>query len=143
MDTRDWTSIKGNWNRCKGQLKERWGKLTDDDLTRIDGDRDQLIGILQQRYGLARERIEAEVDDFAGTDLGNEAEGWAQRAKHKAAHFVEQTKNYFKDHKIRDMVHEAEDVVRRNYLVAMGVGLGAGFLLGMLTSGRREKLIVD
>lgn len=60
----NWDQIQGNWKEMKGKIKEKWGKLTDDDLTVIAGKRDQLAGILQQRYGLAKESAEAELDRF-------------------------------------------------------------------------------
>lgn len=59
-----WDEIKGNWREYKGRLKEKWGELTDDDLDRIEGKRDQLLGILQNRYGRTRERAENEIRDF-------------------------------------------------------------------------------
>ncbi|MCI0445741.1 CsbD family protein [bacterium] len=59
----DW--MEGNWNIVKGKVKEKWGKLTDDDLDVIKGKRDQLIGSIQKRYGYAREQAEREADDFA------------------------------------------------------------------------------
>ena len=51
----DWNLIEGNWKQAQGKIKEKWGKLTEDDLTKINGQREQLEGILQQRYGLAKE----------------------------------------------------------------------------------------
>ncbi len=59
-----WDKIAGSWKQLKGQVKERWGKLTDDDITAIDGKQDQLAGKLQERYGYAKEKIEQEVSDF-------------------------------------------------------------------------------
>jgi uncharacterized protein YjbJ (UPF0337 family) len=59
-----WDEIKGNWREYKGRLKEKWGELTDDDLDRIEGKRDQLLGVLQNRYGRTRERAENEIRDF-------------------------------------------------------------------------------
>jgi uncharacterized protein YjbJ (UPF0337 family) len=53
--------LEGNWKQLKGTIKEWWGKLTDDDLMIIDGNRDQLVGRLQERYGWTRERAEADV----------------------------------------------------------------------------------
>jgi len=53
--------ISGNWKQLTGKVKETWGKLTDDDLTVVEGKRDQLIGRIQERYGLAKEQAEAEV----------------------------------------------------------------------------------
>jgi uncharacterized protein YjbJ (UPF0337 family) len=54
--------LKGKWKQMRGELKTWWGDLTDDDLDRIEGERDKLIGLLQERYGYTRERAEAEVD---------------------------------------------------------------------------------
>jgi len=63
----NWDTVKGNWKQFKGKAKEKWGKLTDDDLTTIEGQRDQLLGKLQERYGLGKEQAEREFDDFART----------------------------------------------------------------------------
>lgn len=54
--------LKGQWNQIKGRLKEKWGKLTDDELDQIAGRKDQLLGSLQKRYGFARDRAERELD---------------------------------------------------------------------------------
>lgn len=62
----NWDELKGNWLELKGKVKQRWGRLTDDDLTAIDGKREELIGRLQQRYGRTREEIEEEVEEFSG-----------------------------------------------------------------------------
>jgi uncharacterized protein YjbJ (UPF0337 family) len=62
----NWDEIKGNWKQIKGKVKEKWGKLTDDDMTTIAGKRDQLAGILQERYGYAKDQAEKELDDFVG-----------------------------------------------------------------------------
>ena len=60
----NWDQIKGNWMQFQGKVKEKWGKLTDDDLTTIGGKRDQLVGVLQQKYGYAKSHAEQELDDF-------------------------------------------------------------------------------
>ena len=60
----NWDQIKGNWKQISGKVKEKWGKLTDDDLTTAAGKRDQMLGLLQQRYGIAKERAEKEIDEF-------------------------------------------------------------------------------
>ena len=54
--------ILGGDDKAKGQVKEKWGKLTDDDLTQINGQREQLEGIIQQRYGLAKDMVRKDVD---------------------------------------------------------------------------------
>ena len=60
----NWDRIEGNWVEFKGKARERWGKLTDDDLDVIAGKREQLIGVLQQRYGYAKDSLERELRDF-------------------------------------------------------------------------------
>ena len=54
----------GQWKQFKGKVKEQWGKLTDDDLTALEGDLDQLTGRVQERYGIAKEEAERQVRDF-------------------------------------------------------------------------------
>jgi len=56
----DWNRVEGNWKEVKGKVKEKWGKLTDDDLTAINGQREQLEGRLQQRYGYAKDQTKKE-----------------------------------------------------------------------------------
>jgi uncharacterized protein YjbJ (UPF0337 family) len=58
--------LKGKWKEIKGEVKEKWGKLTDDDLTVVEGNKDKLLGILQQKYGYAKEKAEKEYNDFIG-----------------------------------------------------------------------------
>jgi len=62
--TMDWNRVEGNWKQTKGKIKEKWGQLTDDDLTAINGKRDQLEGKIQQRYGLAKDMVRKDVDDW-------------------------------------------------------------------------------
>ena len=56
--------IEGRWKQVKGKMKEQWGKLTDDDLDVIAGKRDQLLGRIQERHGLAKDEAEREVENF-------------------------------------------------------------------------------
>ena len=63
----NWDQIEGKWKQAGGRIKEKWGKLTDDDLQVIAGKRDQLIGKIQERYGIAKEDAARQVDDFSRT----------------------------------------------------------------------------
>jgi uncharacterized protein YjbJ (UPF0337 family) len=63
----DWNRMEGNWKEMKGKVKEKWGKLTDDDLTAINGKRDQLEGALQRRYGYAKDQARQDVDSWFST----------------------------------------------------------------------------
>lgn len=56
----------GNWKQFKGKMKEKWGKLTDDDMQVIEGKRDQLVGKIQERYGSTKDEAEREVSDWEG-----------------------------------------------------------------------------
>ena len=60
----NWDHVEGRWTEFRGKVRERWGKLTDDDLDVIAGKRDQLIGLIQQRYGTARDEVDREVKEF-------------------------------------------------------------------------------
>lgn len=55
---------EADWNHMRGKIKEQWGRLTNDDLDRIDGKVDELIGRIQNRYGLAREEAERSVREW-------------------------------------------------------------------------------
>jgi uncharacterized protein YjbJ (UPF0337 family) len=65
--TMDWNRIEGNWKQAKGKVKEKWGQLTDDDLSQINGKREQLEGKIQQRYGLAKDMVRKDVDNWLNT----------------------------------------------------------------------------
>ena len=60
----NWDQIQGKWKQYAGRAKEKWGDLTDDDLDRVEGKRDQLVGLVQERYGVAREAAEKQVREF-------------------------------------------------------------------------------
>jgi uncharacterized protein YjbJ (UPF0337 family) len=60
----NWDTVKGDWKQFKGKVKEQWGKLTDDDLNRIEGRREQLAGAIQKRYGIEKDEAEKQVMAF-------------------------------------------------------------------------------
>lgn len=60
----NWDRVEGKWKQLRGEVLERWGELTDDDLDEINGRREQLLGKLQERYGVAREKAEEELAEF-------------------------------------------------------------------------------
>jgi uncharacterized protein YjbJ (UPF0337 family) len=70
--------LKGKWKQMKGSVKERWGKLTDDDLDVIDGQSDQLIGKIQERYGIARQEAQKQVDEW-NSNVARESESARER----------------------------------------------------------------
>ena len=61
---RNWDRIEGNWKQLRGKAQQQWGKLTDDDLTTIEGRRVELVGKIQERYGIAKDEAEKQVDSW-------------------------------------------------------------------------------
>lgn len=59
----NWDIVKGKWAQVKGEVKAKWGDLTDNDITEINGEREKLAGKLQERYGWAREEADKQIDD--------------------------------------------------------------------------------
>ena len=56
--------FQGKWKQIKGQAKQKWGELTDDELDQIDGKRDELVGKIQEHYGIAKDEAEEQVNQF-------------------------------------------------------------------------------
>jgi uncharacterized protein YjbJ (UPF0337 family) len=67
----NWDQAAGDWKNMSGKVKEQWGKLTDDDLVKAAGKRDQLLGVVQSRYGIAREEAEKQLKKFEESTLAN------------------------------------------------------------------------
>lgn len=63
----NWDQIQGKWKQWRGAAQQQWGELTDDDLDVAEGHRDQLVGKIQERYGVAKEEAERQVDDWANS----------------------------------------------------------------------------
>lgn len=64
-----WDRVKGNWKQFKGEIKEQWGKLTDDELDQIEGKRDKLVGRIQERYGIAKDEAERQVSSWENSHV--------------------------------------------------------------------------
>lgn len=60
----NWDIIKGNWKQMKGQVQSKWGELTDDEIDQAEGDRERLAGFIQERYGVAKDEAERQIDAF-------------------------------------------------------------------------------
>lgn len=70
----NWDRIKGNWKQFKGAAREQWGNLTDDDLDVVEGKREQLAGRIQERYGVAKDEAERQIDQWLASERD-----WADR----------------------------------------------------------------
>lgn len=60
----NWDRVEGNWKQFSGKAREKWGQLTDDDITKIGGKREQLVGKIQESYGIAKDEAESQVREF-------------------------------------------------------------------------------
>jgi uncharacterized protein YjbJ (UPF0337 family) len=68
----NWDQMEGKWKQMKGSVKEKFGKLTDDDIHIVNGNRDKLVGKIQERYGIAKEEAQKRADEWASTHAGAE-----------------------------------------------------------------------
>ena len=67
-------TLQGKWKQAKGAIKVRWGKLTDDDLEIINGQRDQLVGRIQERYGISEDQAHKQVEEWMHSDWDRTSE---------------------------------------------------------------------
>ena len=79
----NWDQIEGKWKQSMGKVRERWGKLTENDLHVIAGKREQLVGKIQERYGIAKDAAEHQVDEFVKS---YDAESVTQEHERERAH---------------------------------------------------------
>ena len=62
--------LKGQWKQVKGSIKNKWGRLTEDDLLQLEGDRDKLVGKIQEKYGIGKQEALKQVDEFQASLAG-------------------------------------------------------------------------
>src|SRR5580704_5175279 len=123
--------LQGQWNRLKGQVKEKWGQLTDDDLNITGGNVDQLVGKIQQKTGVARDTIEKflnELTAHGGSAVAQAAQAVGDFAHQAGGRIRENYENV--SGQVRERYEAAEDLVRHNpgqsVAAAFGIGLVAG-----------------
>ena len=63
----NWDQIEGKWKQYAGKAKTKWGKLTDNDMQTLSGKKDQLVGLVQERYGIAKDEAERQVNDWGNS----------------------------------------------------------------------------
>jgi len=141
----DWNQIEGNWKQVKGSAKAQWGKLTEADLTQIEGRREQLEGKIQERYGYTKDRIRKELDDWyrsVALDLRRDSDNVAgqidairadiQSLSSTVTQIANQQIGRAQD-KVVEVTQQAEEAIRRNPTSALVIALGLGFLFGAFT----------
>jgi uncharacterized protein YjbJ (UPF0337 family) len=137
----NWTTLQGNWNEAKGKLKSKWGKLTDDDLVQAQGHKDRLVGMIQQRYGIGREKAEEQLEEFMSSE-----DGWLARAKEgvhdaveKGKEYVEKGKEYVQNTSVSRMANDLKELMAKHPVHSAIIGIGLGFLVGRLLSSSNRS----
>jgi len=133
--------LQGQWSKLRGQVKERWGQLTDDDLQIQGGNVDQLVGRIQQKTGEAREAIEKYL-----TELTSRGSSALSQATETVGQYAQAAGGRLREHygDVSDAAREgygrAQDMVRHNptqsVAAAFGVGLVAGLIVGLALRSR-------
>jgi len=116
--------LAGQWKEMRGELKSWWGKLTDDDFEWIGGQKDKLIGLIQERYGYtrdqARDEMERRFDEYS-----NEA----SKITKSAAKRLEPAASYLQEKRLADIAADFAGLVRKYPVQSLLFGLGLGYLL--------------
>jgi uncharacterized protein YjbJ (UPF0337 family) len=133
--------LEGNWNETKGKLREKWGQLTDSDLPQLQGNMEQLVGIIQRKTGEGRESIEKFLQQTSGnaaSAMGTAAEtvlDYAQQASESVQNTAKQAV-----HQVRAGYDEAEHFVQNrpgeSLLVCFGLGLITGVVIALSIRSR-------
>ena len=129
--------LEGQWNQVKGKLQERWGALTDDELQRVKGNANDLIGVIQQRTGESRRAVE----EFLSSAV-SEGSGRAQQAVETAREYADQTMAAARQAyntayneaavTLNNGMDQAQQLVRRNPMESLAVAFGAGLITGVV-----------
>jgi uncharacterized protein YjbJ (UPF0337 family) len=133
--------LQGSWNRIKGQVKEHWGALTEDDLTFRQGNVDQLVGRIQQKTGEGREAIEKFLSDLidSGSSFVSQAAQQVGQMSQQVGDRMREGMNFVSEH-ASDGYDQATGVVRRypaqSVAAIFGVGVGIGLMFGLMLRGR-------
>ena len=141
----------GQWTQMRGSLKSWWGRLTDDDLDRIGGQKERLVGLVQEKYGRTREEAEREVEqrlreygDGGGigaklktgaSEFGSNLSNKAREASSAVASRVDSARAYLHDRSGNELLDDLVDAIQRYPIYACFVGLGFGYILGKGVTG--------
>jgi len=134
-------ALQGQWNQIRGELKKKWGQLTDDDLRFNNGNIDQLVGKIQQRTGEAREAIEQYLTEATsqGASAISQAAGQVGQYARAAGEQAREGYNRISDQFGRSYEY-SQDMVRENpgrsIATAFGVGILVGVVVGMALRSR-------
>lgn len=125
--------LSGKWNQIKGQIKSKWGQLTDNELVGAEGNVEKLVGVIQQKTGAARREVEEFFDKYA-----SEASNMASRVAATAREYTQQAGEAVSEgyqevaHQVQQGYEQAEQVIRARPGESLSVAFGAGIVTGIL-----------
>jgi len=129
------TELKGQWEQVKGQVRERWGEITDNDFSSVQGSKDQLIGLIEQKTGTARREIEAFFDQALKS-----GESLVQNAAETVREYATKATDVVRDQydrvnmQVESGLEDAQDAIRTRPGMSVGVAFGVGIVAGALVS---------
>jgi uncharacterized protein YjbJ (UPF0337 family) len=125
--------LQGQWNQVRGQLKKKWGQLTDDDLRFANGNIDQLIGRIQHKTGEARDAIEGFLDELTSHGASAVAQA-AETAKQYAGYATDQMREGYNrlSDQFGNSYEASQDLIRENPTRSVATAFGVGVLLGVV-----------
>ena len=143
-------TLTGHWKEMRGSLKSWWGNLTDDDFEWIGGQKDRLVGLIQQKYGYSREQAENEVDrkmsDYdnrygstvrdASSKLYDIGQNVADKARSTITNKMDQASAYWQEKEFRGMADDVVGLIRRYPIPALLLALGLGYAFAKSVFGR-------
>jgi uncharacterized protein YjbJ (UPF0337 family) len=128
MDT---NVFEGNWHKLKGELRNKWGKLTDDDIERIGGNKDKLVGTLQERYGYmwdeAQQMVDRYLDDYGQGGLKSKVS--AVMSSENIHKLQDKFGEAVSKDNLQRLANDAVDTIRRYPVASLVIGLAIGYLL--------------
>jgi ElaB/YqjD/DUF883 family membrane-anchored ribosome-binding protein len=135
------TTLRGNWNEIKGELRKRWGQLSNDDVQTFNGNIDQLVGLIERKTGEARSVVEDylnELTENGSATIGAAAEGARQYVQDAAQRIQDGSRQAVDT--FRQGYDDAEEMVRQrpteSVAVCFGVGVFVGLLVGLTLRSR-------
>lgn len=124
-------TLEGHWNEIRGAVLEEWAQITDDDLQKVQGNAERLVGVIQQKAGVSREKVEAFLDravDESRSSIERTSEA-ARQASEKVREQYDQVAD-----QVATGYREAESVVRQRPAESVAVAFGAGLIAGVVTT---------
>jgi uncharacterized protein YjbJ (UPF0337 family) len=126
-------TLEGNWKEIKGKIRDKWGEVSNDDLQRVRGNFDQLVGMIQRKTGEARQQVEEYLDELTGGARGafgkmaSAVRDYASQAADSAGDVAERARDY-----VRGGYEQTEQLIQQRPLESLAVGFGTGLITGVV-----------